>query len=91
MKKLAVLVATVAMLSVSCVTAFAASSPEVKVESGSGSGSGNGSGSVGGYACPVLSTTSAKTGVTADPAIFAALGVVACGGIAVVAKKKMHA
>lgn len=76
MKKLAVLLATVTMLSVSCVTAFAASSPEVKVECGS--------------ACPVFSTTSAKTGVTADPAIFAALGVVACGGIAVVAKKKMH-
>lgn len=88
MKKLVILATAVVMLSVSCVTTFAASSPEIDVEKATGRHHRSESRGESGV---VLSTTSAKTGVTADPAVFAALGVVACGGIAVVAKKKMKA
>lgn len=97
MRKISVAIITVAMLAISCMPAFAVVSPEVDIEKGTctnnpcPNGGNAGGGSVGGGGSPALSTTSAKTGVSANPAILAALGVVACGGVAVVAKKKIKA
>lgn len=96
MRKISVAIITVAMLVISCVHAFAVVSPEVDIEKGTctnnpcPNGGNVGGGSVGGGS-PALSTTSAKTGVSVNPAIFATLGVVACGGVAVIAKKKIKA
>lgn len=94
MKKISVAIVTIAMLAISCLPAFAVVSPEVDVPEctkpcyNGGGYCYNAGGSCG---SPALSTTSAKTGVSASPAVFAALGVVACGGVAVVAKKRIKA
>ncbi|MEE1056507.1 MAG: hypothetical protein UH239_04575 [Acutalibacteraceae bacterium] len=98
MKKLAVTMVTIAMLAVGCISASAVESPEVpgnvagddvnnntNTNANTNSNNANANDTNAGK-----STTSAKTGVSGSYAIFAALGVIACGGVATVAKKKVN-
>lgn len=98
MKKLAVTMVTIAMLAVGCISASAVESPEVsgnvtdndannKTNTSTNANSNNSNAN---DTNAGKSTTSAKTGVSGSYAIFAALGVIACGGVATVAKKKVN-
>lgn len=93
MRKLLVSMIAVALLAFGTVSASAVVSPSVggddgtpgattpttSTSGGSNSGSNN----------STNTTTSPKTGVSGTYAIFAALSVLACGGVATVAKKKL--
>ena len=104
MKKLAVTMVTIAMLAVGCISASAVESPEVpgnvagdsdvnnntnNSTNNSTSNSNNNDANNVNAGKTTTSTTSAKTGVSGSYAIFAALGVIACGGVATVAKRKV--
>ncbi|MEE0929387.1 MAG: hypothetical protein UIM53_00135 [Acutalibacteraceae bacterium] len=100
MKKLAVTMVTIAMLAVGCISASAVESPEVPGNvagdsdvnnntNNSTSNSNNNDANNVNAGKTTTSTTSAKTGVSGSYAIFAALGVIACGGVATVAKRKV--
>lgn len=100
MKKLAVTMVTIAMLAVGCISASAVESPEVPGNvagdsdvnnntNNSTSNSNNNDANNFNAGKTTTSTTSAKTGVSGSYAIFAALGVIACGGVATVAKRKV--
>ena len=87
MRKLAVALLSVSLIAISCVTALAAESPELPTERGWNRCLG-----YPGYqqvAYGRVVDMSPKTGVSDSDAIFAVLGVLACGSLAVVAKKKM--
>ena len=87
MRKLAVALLSVSLIAISYVTAVAAESPELPTERGW-----NRCWGYPGYqqvAYGRVVDMSPKTGVSDSDAIFAVLGVLACGSLAVVAKKKM--
>ena len=93
MRKLAVALLSVSLIAISCVTALAAESPELPTERGWNRCWGYpGYQDYYGYqqvAYGRVVDVSPKTGVSDSDAIFAVLGVLACGSLAVVAKKKM--
>lgn len=95
MKKLAVTMVTIAMLAVGCISASAVESPAVPENVAGEDATNNGnnaSANANTNANDInagKSTTSAKTGVSGSYAIFAALGVIACGGVATIAKRKV--
>lgn len=93
MKKLLVSMIAVAMLAFGTVSASAVVSPSVggedntpKATSPSANNNNNNSNN---NSSSNNSTTSPKTGVSGTYAIFAALSVIACGGVATVAKRKL--
>ncbi len=104
MRKLAVALLSVSLIAISCVTALAAESPELPTEVSTETCTRicrRGWNRCWGYpgyqdyygyqqvAYGRVVDVSPKTGVSDSDAIFAVLGVLACGSLAVVAKKKM--
>ena len=98
MRKLAVALLSVSLIAISCVTALAAESPELPTEVSTETCTRicrRGWNRCWGYpgyqqvAYGRVVDMSPKTGVSDSDAIFAVLGVLACGSLAVVAKKKM--
>ncbi len=80
MKRLFVVMSAVMIIAFSAISASAVDSPSLKPTENPTSATQGSNGS---------NVTSPKTGVSSSYAIFAAFAVLACGGVATVAKKKL--